>query len=373
MTQTCNRRGVSRRAFLIAAGAAGLAGCAAPQVPVDRPRMPDGSDPLEKYRLLAKADLETWSHHIPARTLADHPQILALSGGGEDGAFGAGALNGWTARGTRPQFDIVTGISTGALMAPFAFLGPDHDDTLSDMFLNHDATDMMEMRTVSVVYSDALYDTAPLGRMIEGYTPPALLRAVARRHATGARLFVVTTALETAQATVWNMGAIAQDRQTDLFRAILRASSAIPGMFPPVGIEYESGGQTYRETHVDGCVAMQFLALPEAAYDPVEPFAPGGHLYIIVNNTLNPEPQVTSRTALGLSQQALTAMVRASAGAGLSTTRIVARQNGLELNTASVAPEIGSTWNASSRFAADYMHNLYAHGYDRAVTGRLWD
>ncbi|WP_163851844.1 patatin-like phospholipase family protein [Pseudooceanicola aestuarii] len=320
----------------------------------------------------ANADVATWRRHLPASTLSRDLQFLALSGGGEDGAFGAGVLNGWSAAGTRPQFDIVTGISTGALIAPFAFLGTAHDATLRDIFLTHDSGDMMRMRTIGLAFSEAVYDTAPLAALIAHYTPPRLIRAVAARHAQGARLLVVTTNLETSQAVVWNMGAIAAAGDVTLFRAVLRASSAIPGLFPAVRIAFDRDGGRHHETHVDGGVIMQFLAFPEAAFDAGWPVSSGGTLHIVVNNTLDPAPQDVGSTPLGLSQQAITAMIRASAKAGVSTARKAAARNGLATRVASVAPEVGGTWRASDRFAADYMQRVYHHGYEAAQRGTCW-
>ncbi|PJE37542.1 alpha/beta hydrolase [Pseudooceanicola lipolyticus] len=363
-----------RRNFLCLSSAAVLAGCTgmAPQSETYARLSRLDPDPLAAWRLPAFTDAATWANHLPAATLTAGPRILALSGGGEDGAFGAGLLNGWTAAGTRPGFDIVTGVSIGALIAPFAFLGQAYDPTLRDIFLTHDSDDMMRLRRLSFAYSDALYDTAPLARLIEDYTPPSLIRAIAARHRAGARLLVVTTSLETTEAMIWNMGAIAEAGAYGLFRAILRASSAIPGLFPPVKIEFEAGGATRRETHVDGGVIMQFLALPAAAFDPNWPKSNGGRLYIVVNNTLDPVPQTASATALGLSQQAVSAMIRASAGTGVTVARQTADRNGISTSVASVAPEIGATWDASDRFDAKYMRRVYQHGYESALTGDCW-
>ena len=173
--------GMNRRRFLLAGSAACLSACTAAFKTSDAPTSPDlDSDPLAALRLPAKADLSRWAMHVPAPLLGHQPQVLALSGGGEDGAFGAGALAGWSATGLRPEFDIGTGVSTGALIAPCAFLGSDHDAALDYMFLNHDADDPMQMRNLSLVYSDAFYDTAPPAELLELYTPAKVLRAMPR-------------------------------------------------------------------------------------------------------------------------------------------------------------------------------------------------
>ncbi|MDX2484549.1 MAG: patatin-like phospholipase family protein [Pseudodonghicola sp.] len=300
------------------------------------------------------------------------PNVLALSGGGEDGAFGAGALVGWSVRGDRPDFDMVTGVSTGALIAPFAFLGSDHDDDLRRIFTEHDASDIMRMRPLQAVFSDALYDTTPLVDLILEYTPPSLLRAIADRHAAGNSLFIVTSELESARASVWDMGAIAEAGYYDLFRSILRASAALPGLFPPVNLRYISNGQTYTETHIDGGVHMQFLAVPSFAFTTPNAKLEGGHIYLLINNTLNPAPVNVARSALSISQQALMTTGRANALLAVNATQLFARENGLQCSVTSIDPNSGIVYDPSERFSSLYMNALYRHGYQRAVDGALW-
>lgn len=364
----------TRRGVLVGAGAA-LSACATGSADWDKalPTTANGADPLARYRLRADAPRAAWERLLPVGMRQNAPQILALSGEGEDGAFGAGALNGWSDAGQRPQFDIVTGISTGALIAPFAFLGRAYDATLRDMFLDHAGSDIARLSLGTLVRGGGLYDTEPLAELIAAYTPPAVLSAIAARHAQGARLLVVTTDLAASTGLVWDMGAIAVDGQTDLFRDVLRASSAIPGLFSPVDLRFRVNGQNFLETHVDGGVQMQFLAIPDAVAATRQPFFDNGRMYVIVNNTLDPAPQEASQSPLGVSQQAFTAMVRASARSGLTSTRLAAGTAGTLVFATSVSGASGIEWDASARFDADYMKAIYAHGYDRAVSGTLWD
>ncbi|MBT0956395.1 patatin-like phospholipase family protein [Alphaproteobacteria bacterium KMM 3653] len=361
----------NRRHILAGLAALPLAACAAPIAKLSAPD-PSGPDPLAKFRLPARATTAQWQTHLHAPSLARGPNVLALSGGGEDGAFSAGALNGWTGRGTRPAFDMVTGVSTGALIAPFAFLGSDYDATLREIFTEHDAADIMRFRGLQILASDALYDTSPLANLIKAYTPPQVMQAIARRHDAGARLFAVTANLETSRGVVWNMGALAKAGLYDLFRGIMRASSALPGLFPPVTLQFDAGGETFRETHIDGGVQMQFLAMPQAAFTAPRRAANGGHIYVLINNTLTPEPSAVAHTPLAISQQALTTMIRSSAAISLRSTRLLARENNLGFSFASVAPEVGATFDPAERFASDYMRRLYNHGLDRMTQGTLW-
>ena len=369
------KRCIGRRHLLIGMGATALSACtrrieASAPAPVTA-----ANDPLSRFRFFADDGPEEWLKHLHPRQSswsATGPCVLALSGGGEDGAFGAGALVGWTARGDRPDFDLVTGISTGALIALFAFMGQDYDDVLTQVFTQMDASDIMRLRPFQAVFSDALYDTTPLAELIAEFTPPAFLQAVAKRYAAGNDLLVVTSELNSARASVWDMGAIAQAGQYNLFRSIMRASAALPGLFPPVNLSFESNGKTYSETHIDGGVHMQFLAVPSFAFTTPDQKLEGGHIYVIINNTLNPAPASVRRSALSISQQALTTTGRASALLQVNATQLFAREYGLRFSVTSIDPNAGIQYDPSDRFSSTYMNALYQHGKERAQSGSLW-
>ncbi len=358
--------------MLAGLGATALTACSADvPTPVLSPPQ-DAGDPLARIRFSANAGRNEWARHLYQIGSGKGPSVLALSGGGEDGAFGAGALEGWSASGKRPDFDIVTGVSTGALIAPFAFLGSEYDTELRRIFTGHDADDIMEFKPLHVIFSDALYDTTPLANLIAEFTPPRFMQAIAARHSAGARLFVVTSDLDRAQASVWNMGEIARSGQYDLFRAIMRASAALPGMFSPVELRYDVEGVTYSETHIDGGVHMQFLAVPEYAFLSPNRGISGGEIYLLINNTLDPAPVAVSRSALGISQQALTTTSRAAAQAGVTATQMFARANGINLSVASIDADSGIVYDASDRFSSPYMIALYQHGFARGKGQALW-
>lgn len=364
---------IGRRQVLLGLAGLTLAGCAGGQNPRLNALATANSDPLAPLRLFADSGPDSWAEHLPARRSTRGPNVLALSGGGEDGAFGAGALVGLSAAGRRPDFDIVTGISTGALIAPFAFVGQTHDSDLGRIFTEHDASDIMRLRPIQAVFSDALYDAAPLERLIGDFTPPSFIDAVAARHKQGGRLFVVTSELDTAKASIWNMGAIAEAGQYPLFRAIMRASTAIPGLFSPVDLSYTDGIMNFHETHVDGGVQMQFLTIPDFAFTSPNQKRPAGHIYLVINNTLNPVPVAVTRSALAISQQAMTTMVRANALSAVNSTRLYARQRGLGFSLASIDPGAGIAYDQTDRFSTDYMNEVYRHGYRRATEGTLWN
>ena len=180
--------------------------------------------------------------------------VLALSGGGEDGAFGAGLLVGWSQRGDRPVFEVVTGVSTGSLIAPFAFLGTSYDAQLREAYTTIDRKNVLLFQNIFAILSgESLATTAPLREMIGRFVTPELLSAVAAEHNKGRRLFVVTTNLDFQRPVLWDMGKIANSGSpatAELFREILVASASIPGVFPPVYFDVQSGGRRFKEMHV---------------------------------------------------------------------------------------------------------------------------
>ncbi len=361
---------LSRRRALTGLAALALSGCTTATTGLTF-RDPGNPDPLAPLRLTARAGAGEWAKHLPPAVPGGWT-MLALSAGAEDGAFGAGALTGLTDAHRRPRFDIVTGVSTGALIAPFAFLGADHDDTLRDIFTQHDSGDLMRVSLAGGAFGTALFDTSRMAELIEAYVSPTVLADIARRHAEGRRLFVVTTELNASRGFVWNMGALAQAGMHDLFRNVLRASAALPGLFSPVELRFPSGDETVRELHIDGGVEMQFLGVPSYAFTSRAAGFDVGQLCLLVNNTLTPVPQMAPGSALGIAQSSLTALLRANSLALVDATRLYARKTGVDLSVAAIDPAAEIVWDPDERFSSEYMNALFDHGYARGLEGALW-
>lgn len=187
--------------------------------------------------------------------------VLALSGGGSIGAFGAGVIKGWTESGKRPTFDVVTGVSTGGLIASFAFLGADWDGKLEEFYTQTENSEIYQRRGLRGLLGDGLLDTAPLRQQIEGVVDARFLDAVADAHRRGRRLYVATTDLDAGEAVVWDMGGIAASENPNklqLYRDVLVASAAVPGLFRPVYVRSQSEPDRMR-MHVDGGVKTPVL------------------------------------------------------------------------------------------------------------------
>ncbi|QDU23227.1 patatin-like phospholipase family protein [Urbifossiella limnaea] len=231
--------------------------------------------------------------------------VLALSSGAAYGAYAAGFINGWTDSGTRPEFDVVTGISTGALMAPFAFLGPEYDVHMGHLYTTLQTQDVFRIRTwVTIPFKDSVASSSPLQRLIEKEITPTLMTRIAEEHKKGRRLYVGTTNLDTRRLVVWDVGAIACrpcPEGCELFRDVLLASASVPGMMPPVRFRIDVDGERATELHADGAVSAQLFvpshvfaaAAAGAAADPPAagpgPHPPGGNLYAVVSGKLYPD------------------------------------------------------------------------------------
>jgi len=290
---------------------------------------------------------------------------LILSSGGADGAFGAGLLNGLSAAGKRPGYALVSGVSTGALMAPFVFAGPRYDDALRDAYTKVRAADIFEAGRTP----ESFVDSWPLKELIAKRITPEILADIAAEHRRGRRLFVVSTDLDSERFVVWNLGAIAahggQDA-LDLFRSVLLASSAIPGAFPPVLINVEANGKRFAEMHADGGLGGQFFVAPPSLMQSTSDYRlPATELYVVVNTGLERDFTVVDRFVPNILTQSVGAAVKVDTRLMLDRSLVVAKRSGVPFNVAAIPP----SFSAPSRGAFDpeYMGALYKVGYD---TGR---
>ncbi len=305
---------------------------------------------------------------------------LAVSGGGDNGAFGAGLLCGWTAAGDRPVFKLVTGISTGALIAPFAFLGPSYDAQLKEFYTNISPKDILEKRSMlSALTDDAMADNRPLWGLVGKAVDQKMLDAIGAEYKKGRFLLVATVDLDARQGLIWNMTKIAVSGHPgalELFRSILIASAAIPGAFPPVMIDVEAGGQKYQEMHVDGGTMAQVFVYPPAISAKVKDFEKERgevrerKLYIIRNSRLDPEWAQVDRRTLTIAGRAIGALIHTQGIGDLYRIYLTAQQDGLDYHLA----YIPSSFNVPKKedFDTAYMRQLFEVGYNMAAKGYPW-
>jgi predicted acylesterase/phospholipase RssA len=311
---------------------------------------------------------------------------LALSGGGATGAFGAGFLNGWTQTGTRPGFKIVTGISTGALIAPLAFLGSDYDEQLKTVFTTVDSESILERLSLfSILFrSESLATTEPLKKLVESNYSDEFIRKVAARHNQGYRLYIGTHHLDAQRLVVWNMGMIANSDHPDapaLFRNVVLASASIPIAFPPVLIKSEVDGVVYDEMHVDGGVSVQVffyagtldlnaITASKAARERKEMPERKGSLYVIRNGQLSSAPEQIERELPKITARAIDSMIKISAVGDLYRINEFADRDGIDFNYVDVPPD----FVAESKEAFDpvEMRRLFDIGYELGASGSAW-
>jgi len=309
------------------------------------------------------------------RALGTRVNILAISGGGADGAFGAGLLSGWTAHGDRPEFQIVTGVSTGALTSPFAFLGSEYDDQLRTAYTTLHDEDVFRIRSIfAIVRGDSFATTGPLYQTISYYIDESILRAVAREHARGRRLFVLTTNLDTQRPVVWNMGAIAasgQEDALDLFRRIIIASAAIPVAFPPQYIEVTAQGENYTEMHVDGGLMDQvFLHLPTS--DLVRNKSENSDLraYVIRNSKLGGEYSAMTPFIIPIVTRTIASLVKSQGLGDLYEIYEQTQEAGAEYRLAFVPDDMEVDHH--DMFDPQAMKKMFHASFSMARDGYPW-
>lgn len=304
--------------------------------------------------------------------------FLAISGGGDKGAYSAGLLTGWTASGTRPEFKLVTGVSTGALIAPFAFLGSAYDRVLREVYTRVAPHDVLRPRNISAaIFDDAMADNAPLWRLVEKHVDQPLLDAIAAEYAKGRFLFVGTTNLDARLPVLWNMTKLAAShhpKALQLFRSLLIASAAIPGAFPPVLIDVEANGRAYQEMHVDGGASAEVFLYPPSLGTRQQLQAQKTQrersVYIIRNARIDPDWAQVERRTLSILQRAIDSLIQSQGIGDLYRIYTTAQQDGLDFNLA----YIPSSFQMPHReeFDTVYMGALFETGYKLAVKGYPW-
>lgn len=303
---------------------------------------------------------------------------LAISGGGANGAFGAGLLLGWTAAGTRPEFTMVTGVSTGALTAPFAFLGSEYDELLKQVYTQTTTADIVKRRNaISAAFNDSVTDTAPLKNLINRYITKDFVDAFAREHQRGRRLFIGTLNLDAGRSVIWNIGAIAESdhpEKVKLIQDILRASASIPVAFPPVVIEVEVNGTSYDEMHVDGGTGSQVFTYP-ASVDWREitrklKVVGTPQVYVIRNSFLEPDYQGVRRRIFPIATRSIVSLIRTQGIGDLYQIYSLCKRDGNAFNLAYIPPSF--TEKPAEPFDPVYMGKLYERGYEMAVGGYPW-
>jgi predicted acylesterase/phospholipase RssA len=329
------------------------------------------------------AALEREARHLglpPGRDLRRLPpaHLLALSGGSDHGAFGAGVLTGWSEAGTRPEFKLATGISTGALIAPLAFLGSGKDHVLREVYTQLGPDQIFRRRGwISILSSDSLADTRPLLETISRHMDAATIAAIAEEYRKGRLLLIGTTNLDSMRPSLWNIGAIAASGHPgalDLVRRIMLASASVPTVFPPVMFEVEADGRRFQEMHVDGGAIAQTFLYPAALTrnDDLRtgPMARERHAWVIRNARLGADWQETERAVLSIAGRAISSMIAFSGQNDVMRLQAQAERDGIDFNLAYIRDDFTLPWERP--FDREWMRALFDYGRQSARDGRAW-
>lgn len=382
------RRVLSAALVLVVAGCASLPRDPVPVELADRAAVLDGTQfrywgdepPVNMDGLIA----ESWEQararrpHLLKNGTPPAISFLAISGGGSDGAFAAGLLVGWTSRGDRPEFDIVTGVSVGALTAPFAFLGPRYDKALKAVHTTYSTDQLVKKQFVrGLLGGESLASNAPLARVIAAYIDEDFMRKVAHEHSRGRRLLIGTTNLDAQRPVVWNMGRIASSghpQALQLFRNVLLASAAIPAVFPPVHISVHVEGQLHEEMHVDGGTTNQVVLFPmqirSDGTDAKLGIRPTRRLYIVRNGRVTPEFQVVKASTLAIAGRSISTLIKTQGIGDLYQMHASAQRNGIDYNLAYIPGDFPDT--STEAFDPIYMSRLFELGAKLGRSGGAW-
>lgn len=300
---------------------------------------------------------------------------LALSGGGADGAYGVGVLNGWTAARNRPTFSVVSGVSTGGLIAPFAFLGSQYDDTLRELYTSGIAETLLnDPSIIRVLFGSGLFGNTRLRELVARYVGPEIMAQVARENAKGRRLLVVTTDLDTQRTAIWDMGKIAAVGTAEalkLFRDVMAASASIPLVFPPILIEAEGQGRRFQEMHVDGGVTAPVLTLPEALlFQGRLPDNAKMDIYILVNKKIERNFELVANSTIDVASRSLSSITQSQTRSIIFSTYDFAQRNHLGFHLSYIERDYPAP--PSEGFDTGYMRALYQYGYEKAAGGQAW-
>ncbi|KPG02067.1 patatin [Rhodopseudomonas sp. AAP120] len=302
--------------------------------------------------------------------------VLAISGGGDDGAFGAGLLVGWGDAGTRPDFDLVTGVSAGALIAPFVYLGQSRDAELREIFTKYTRNDIYDPGIVPLLIGSGLVDSSPLENLIANYVDDRFLRDIASERRKGRVLLIGTTNLDAQRPMLWDMGRIAMSghpQALSLFRKVLLASASIPGVFPPVRIKIQAGGRIFEELHVDGGVTQQvFVPSLSTVASDLDPSTRrlAKRLFIIRNGKISPEWEATGAGVFSISRRSVSTLIKNQGIGDLYRIYAKAQSDGTDFNLAAIPSKFSVRWAES--FEHSYMQALYDEGYRSGLQGYRW-
>lgn len=304
--------------------------------------------------------------------------VLALSGGAEDGAYGAGFLKGWSDRGDRPEFFVVTGISTGAIIAPFAFLGPKYDDVIKKLYAETSPDQIYSISLIETLFGSSLADTSPLRETLSQVIDDAFVAELAIEAKKGRKLKIGTTNLDAQRPMVWEITEIASSGRSDakdLIIDIILASSALPGAFPPVLIDVMIDGKRHQEVHVDGGVTRQIFVYPEdmdvQRLQLLVNIQPKKNMWLIRNTKIDADYIPVSLSLSDITERSISTLIKYQGRGDLINIFSLAKRDGFNVHITNVPKDFYAPMN--EMFDLEYRKALYQVGYKKGRLRSSWD
>jgi hypothetical protein len=313
----------------------------------------------------------------PASFGREH-NYLAISGGGQRGAFGAGLLCGWTEAGTRPEFTMVTGVSTGALIAPFAFLGPEYDHVIREIYTTYSTEDIVQPRSsLETLFGDAATDSSPLREKLARYIDEDFMAAIAAEYKKGRVLDIVTTNLDAARPVAWNIGRIASvgtPEALQLIHDVMLASASIPAAFPPVMFEVEANGERYDELHVDGgatsVVYLYPIGLDWGKLAKKLEVKDKPNVYVLRNGVWRKNWESVERSTIPIALRSMDSLMGSAVLGDAYRIYLATQRDGIEYHLAYIPESFDE--ESSEPFDKEYMTRLFNLGRQMAIDGYQW-
>ncbi len=315
----------------------------------------------------------------PALPSKQAKNVLVLSGGGQYAAYNAGLLVGWSEQGTRPQFDVITGISSGAIVAVYTFMGKKCDPQLQHFFTTTSNKDIFQYRPIrELIRSGALANPERLEKMITREISDEYIDALRQEHAAGRRMYIGTMNVATRRIVIWDLGAIACSSRPDaniIIRKVLLAAGSIPGLLPAVKLDVVIDGKHYIEEHCDGGAASQIFLRPGPGMERPQgvktDWLKGSNLYALAAGKLYADPLKDNpgflKRVTGTISAALYALFRAE----MMNIYTYCQTSGMKFHMISIPQDFQSPAN-SMTFEPEEMQKMFALGYSEAIREIRW-
>src|SRR5262245_19733679 len=324
--------------------------------------LPNGRDPLnpDQYSALGQRFSKGVISTLEAQQ-ARPLNILEISGGGPKGAFGSGVLVGWTESEKRPQFDIVTGISAGALLSTFAFLGePEDDAVIANLFTSIKEDDVSPKlgNVLRFMFGDnSFMDNKPLIKLLEGLITQRTLERVAVEARKGRLLLVGVLNLDYRQLWAFDLTKLAASGEADAldtYRKILLASASPPLVFSPVEI--------HGSLFVDGGARDRLLVAGLIGHEQQSSETSGdGTFYVIFNDKGRSEPKVIKPNIRGVVTSMIQTMLDGNMEATLLRAYVLAQAHGYQFKLMKI-PDSVELGPESFTFDPKLMKMLFEKG-----------